>query len=120
MNITKIIRYALRAALSDAGATDDDRRQAEQLLECLVDSIDSQRPKRKMLQCEIEKSVRDASLDQRWREIEERHYDQLKLMALNGLNTQSDVIIALVCVNIVLTEMNLRKGQRLIDTLDCL
>lgn len=118
MNLHESIREALRSTLNSRGATCNEIRQAEALLSSLADSIEEQRSVRKPHPCELRKAVRDNALDQLWRKIEDRHFDRLKGITEDGIRTATDETIARVCAGIVLSEINLRKAQRILDVMN--
>ena len=118
MNVTEIIRAALRAGLDDAGATESDRRQAEELKERLADLMEQTRPRRPPLVCESGKALREAKMDQFWRSVEDDTFAELKDIFLNGINTLADYAAARTCVGLVFAEICLRKSQRLLDSLE--
>lgn len=118
MKINNVIRMALQTALEESDATAIERQQAESLLLALADLIESQTPPRRPRACELRKAVNDSSLDRLWRSIEDEHYAMLKPIFIGEIDTEARQSIARVCVGLVLSEINLRKAQRILDAID--
>lgn len=118
MKINRVIRSALLTALEEADATAIERQQAESLLNALAEVADAHRPQKKPRPCELRKAVNDSSMDRLWRSIEDEHYAELKPILIGSLDTESRQSVARVCVGLVLAEINLRKAQRILDSID--
>lgn len=118
MKTPDIVRKALRSVLLDVKATESEQRQAEALLDSLLQSLHEEHVQ-KMLPVEAKIARDEAMMDQLWRDIEDRHYDELKeISARQCLRmTTVELGLAIVCIGFVCTMIENARSKRLVETL---
>ena len=118
MKAPEIVRKALRSVLMDVNATEAEQRQAEALLDSLVQSaIDKQ--DQKPLPCEAGLVKCEAMMDQLWRNVEQRHFAQLKEIVARQslLMTKVELDLAIVCIGMVYTTIGNAQSRRTLDAI---
>lgn len=65
----------------------------------------------------MSKAKCDSSLDQLWRNFEDRHYSDLKRISERGSLMMEEVNLAMACVQMLYAELTNRQSQRMIEDL---
>jgi hypothetical protein len=119
MKIHHSIRCALRQVMRDHSLPDDARKQAEELLESLVEYIDRERSE-KPCSDRMALAERENAMDRLWMLFEDEQSQNLKSIRANGVDFDdpSHRLTAETSMSVALAELVHRYHRRLVEQLE--